>query len=501
MLSISIRITKTASKASAVQVVRYENRRVVIVKHIGSAHNEEDVKALKEVALAWIKKNSKQLDLFPSLKFGDKLNQFSLNKCQYLGVGYSFIYECLNQLFSQFQFTNIKDKMMLDLVLIRIIEPASKLRSLELLEELFGVKYLRLEFYRHLSDFTKQKDMVEDMVLEVAKRELNFDFNLVFYDVTTLYFETFKEDGFRKPGFSKDGKSNQPQILIGLVVNKEGFPVSYEVFEGNTFEGKTIIPVIQAFQSRHSIKNLTVVADAAMISVNNIENLKHNKLNYIVGARVANLSAAMIKEISIKLDKKDGADLRIKTGLGILVCDFSVVRYKKDKREMEKQIKKAEILLKEPHKIRRTKFLKNGQNKGSLELNETLVEKTESLLGIKGYYTNLEGMDNQTIISQYRNLWHVEHAFRIAKSDLQTRPIYHFKKKTIEAHILICFMALAVCKYMELKTNKSIKKIVRELKNITDAKILNTQTDKITVMRSTISQEVKEIVDNLKLKY
>lgn len=501
MLSISIRVTKTASKASAVQVVRYENRRVVIVKHIGSAHNEEDIKKLKEVASVWIKKNSKQLDLFPSLKFGEKSDQFSLNKCQYLGVGYSFIYECLNQLFAQFQFTNIENKMMLDLVLIRIIEPASKLRSFELLEELFGVKYLRLEFYRHLTDFVEQKNMIENMVLEVAKRELSFDFNLVFYDVTTLYFESFGEDKLRKPGFSKDGKSNQPQILIGLVVNKEGFPVSYEVFEGNTFEGKTIIPVIQGFQKRHNIKSLTVVADAAMISAANIENLKINNLNYIVGARIANLSGLMIEKINSQLCKQDRADIRINTGLGDLVCNFSVSRYKKDKREMEKQIKKAEMLLKEPYKIRRTKFLKNGQNKGSLELNKTLFRKTESLLGIKGYYTNLKGIDNQTIINQYHNLWHVEHAFRIAKSDLQTRPIYHFKKETIEAHILICFMALAVCKYMELKANKSTKKIIRELKNITDAKILNTQNDKITVMRSTISQEVKEITADLKLKY
>ena len=499
---LHVRTTKTTSKATAVQVVRYEYRKLMVVKHIGSAHNEKELKVLKDSALAWIKKKSKQIDLFPTLKFGGSI-QFSLDKCQYLGVSYTFIYECLRQLFERFEFTKIKDRMLLDLALIRIIEPASKLRSFELLEELFGIQYLRLEFYRHLPDFVKSKNAVTDMIANMAKQELGFNFNLVFYDITTLYFESFGEDELRKPGFSKDGKSNQPQILIGLVVNDKGFPLAYEIFEGNTFEGKTIIPVILAFKQHHYIKQLTVVADAAMISLDNITELKSQRLHYIVGARMANLSAGTIQKVSKKLNKKDGANLRTRTKLGSLVCGFSDARYKKDKREMEKQIAKAQVLLKEPGKIKRAKFLQNTSKskKPSLKLNETLVKKTESLLGIKGYYTNLGRVDNQTIIRQYHDLWHVEHAFRIAKSDLQMRPIYHFKKETIEAHVLICFMALSMCRYMELKTGKSTKKIVRELRRVTDAKILNTITDEITTMRSVISEEVNEIVDKLELSY
>lgn len=496
----SIRVTKTASKASAVQIVRYENRKVVIVKHIGSAHNDKEIQALKEAASSWIKNKSKQLDLFPALNF-NKPSQFSLDKCQFLGTEYSFIYSCLNQLFDQFGFTKIKDKMLLDLAIIRIIEPASKLRSFELLEELFGIKYAYRGLNRHLPGFAEQKDNIEGMVLEIAQKELGFNFNLVFYDVTTLYFEAFGEDELRKPGFSKDGKSNQPQILIGLVVNEEGFPIAYEIFEGNTFEGKTIIPVIRAFQSRHSIKSLTVVADAGMISMDNVSKLKESHLTYIVGARMASLASGVIQEISTKLKQRDGASIRIETTNGTLVCSFSNTRYKKDKREMEKQISRAEALLKNPGKMKRVKFIANTKKDGSeLKLNDSLVKKTESLLGIKGYYTNLDKQNNETIIQQYHNLWHVEHAFRIAKNDLQTRPVYHFKKKTIEAHILICFMALAVCKYMELKTGRSTKKIIRELRHVTDAKILNTVTKITTVMRSAITEEAKDIVDKLDLK-
>ncbi len=393
--------------------------------------------------------------------------------------------------------------MLLDLALIRIIEPASKLRSFELLEELFGIKYSRLEFYRHLEYFVGSKNTVIDAVTNIAKNELGFNFSLVFYDVTSLYFEAFGEDELRKPGFSKDGKSNQPQILIGLVVNDKGFPIAYEIFEGNKFEGKTIIPVILAFKQHHQVKNLTVVADAAMISRDNVTELKSKRLHYIVGARLANLPTATIERVSRELGRKDGTNLKIRTKLGSLVVSFSLTRYKKDKREMEKQIVKAESLLKEPGKIKRAKFLQNTgkSKKPSLKLNETLIKKTKSLLGIKGYYTNLGKVDNQMIIQQYHDLWHVEHAFRIAKSDLQMRPIHHFKKQTIEAHVLICFIALSICRYMELKTNKSIKKIIQQFKKVTDAKILNTMTDEITIMRSAIPEETMEIVDKLNLSH
>jgi len=169
--------------------------------------------------------------------------------------------------------------LLTDLVLMRIIEPASKLRSLELLKDYFGVKHLRKHFYEALPQIATLKDQVEKKAIALAKKEFNFDFSLVFYDVTTLYFESFKADDLRKPGFSKDGKSAQPQIVIGLIVNYDGFPIAYEIFEGNRFEGHTLIPVILAFKKKHKIKTLTVVADAAMISQDNIKALEENGIN------------------------------------------------------------------------------------------------------------------------------------------------------------------------------------------------------------------------------
>lgn len=490
-----IRTIKTSSKASAVQVIRYENRRRIIVVHVGSAHTAEELLSLRQAATVWIEKATKQKQLLPDSKPSDSL--IPIDKCQFLGIHYSFAREVLNKLFTVFKYHLLQNPLLSDLVLMRIVEPASKLHSLELIEEYFGIRHGRRDLYRWISEFPTLKDQVEAHVTAVAKKHFGFDFTMVFYDVTTLYFESFEPDELRKSGFSKDNKAAQPQIVIGLIVSSDGFPVSYEVFAGNKFEGHTLIPVITAFKEKHDIGCLTVVADAAMISADNIRDLKANNLSYIVGARMGNLSKVTIAEISKTLNRKDGESLRTTTKNGILVCSFSIKRYRKDKREMEKQLAKAENLLKDPSSMRRTKFIKNKSNR-NFELNKALIEKTENLLGIKGYYTNLGNeVSNQTIINQYHNLWHVEQAFRIAKSDLEARPIYHRKEETIKAHLLICFMALAVCKYMEIKTGQSVKLVIGGLKSVTDARLLNKLTGKEIVLRTDIKQEIKSILQKL----
>jgi transposase len=474
---------------------------MVVLAHVGSARNENEISALKDKAAAWIKANHPQKSLFP--KNDASLKSISLDKCEYMGIRYRFIYEALSKVLAGFNFDSLPGlrKMMLDLAVIRIIEPASKLRSLELLDEYFGLSYDRMEFYRHAKQFTALKDQIEIKILDFAKKELSFDFSVVFYDVTTLYFESFKSDDLRKPGFSKDNKSQQPQILIGLIVNSLGFPVAYDIFDGSKFEGHTIIPTITAFKEKHRIDSLTVVADAAMISLENVKALEANNLSYIVGARLGNLSKKTISEISAQLDRRDQANCRIAAPAGSLICDFSLKRYRKDKSDMEKHLKKAEALMKSSSVVKRAKFIRN-KDKAEYELNEGLIEKTRSLLGIKGYYTNLpEQTASAEIISQYRNLWKIEKAFRISKNDLEIRPIYHFKEHSIKAHILICFISLAVCKYMEIQTGQSTERLVRTLKGVTDAIMLDTVTGKEIIMRSRISDEVKIILTKLNLSY
>ena len=492
-----IRTTKTSSHAQAVQVVSYKNRKLIIEKHIGSAHTEDELTTLKNIAKNWIQKHARQRSLFDLNKTVS--SQFvSLDKCQFLGVYQIFAYEILKRIFSHFKFTHLNQPLLIDLAIIRIFEPASKLRSLQLLSKYFNIHHSENTMYKSLSKFIKFKSIIEKKTIRIAQSEFQFDYSFVFYDVTTLYFESFEPDDLRKMGFSKDNKSNQPQITIGLVVNKDGFPVAYDVFEGNTFEGNTFLPVILKFKEEYKINNFTVVADAAMLSISNLEKLREQNLQYIVGARTANISPNIIKNISDTLNKINGATMRMTTTNGDLVCEFSTKRYNKNKREMDKQMKKAEAFIKNPSSIKKTKFLMNTNNQYSI--NQKLIEKTELLLGIKGYYTNLV-TDDTTIIDHYHNLWRVEHAFRIAKNDLEMRPIFHYEANAIKTHILICFMALAVSKYMELKTGQSLRSIIDLIKNITDARILNTLTNEEIVLRSAIKDDVRQMLDKLNLSY
>lgn len=471
-----------------------------MVVHIGSAHSRAEILSLKKVAAQWIEKTSGQRRLLLDEDQSSR-HLLPLDKCRYLGVRYVLLYEMLSRLLTLFKFHLVHNPLLFDLILIRIVEPASKLHSLELLEEYFGIKHSRRDLYRQLGAVANLKDQVEARILMMAKRHFHFDFSLVFYDVTTLYFESFAPDELRQCGFSKDNKANQPQVLIGLMVNADGFPVAYEMFAGNKFEGHTLIPVIAAFQRKHNIDRLTVVADAAMVSFKNMDELNKNSLGYIVGARLGNLPGNLFQRITGSLRQTASATIRLPTPYGDLICSFSSDRFRKDKHEMEKQVRRATTAIKEPTKCKRMKFLKNtGATR--YELNLALIRKQEQLLGVKGYYTNLPpAMDDQSIIRHYHNLWRVEQAFRIAKCDLEMRPIYHFKEQTIRAHILICFMALAVSKYMELKTSKSLKHIIHSLKTVTDARILNLLTDQEITLRTEIPAETQYLLRQLGVWY
>ena len=488
-----IRQIKYSANSVAIQVYKIENRKRVIVRHIGTARNEQEKADLLSLANDFIDRLSKQPSLFEDKDSG---NIFYLNQTEFIGVHYSFFYELVFKHIITIGFDKVKNILLLDLVILRIFEPASKLRSIELLDEYFGIRHRRQSYYEYAPQWLTLKSKAESIALAFAKRQYSFNFELLFYDVTTLYFEAFEEDELRKNGFSKDNKSQQPQILVALMVTKEGFPIAYETFAGNTFEGHTIIPAVNQFIRKNNVTDLTVVADAAMISAENILALKENKINYIVGARLGNVSNELVTEIDNSICREDGKSIRIKTDNGYLICSYSSVRYRKDKYEMERQIEKAKYIISNPSKNKKIKFTKlSGQQ---IELNQKLIAKTQKLLGIKGYYTNLEESfaSNQTIMERYHELYKIEQAFRISKSDLQTRPIFHFKEEPIKLHLLICFMALVVSKYVELQTNISIKKFTHECKKVTDARLKNKLTGKEIRIRANHTPAITEILRN-----
>lgn len=477
---MKIRVVNTASGARAVQVVKYQDNKRTIMQHIGSAHSDAELADLKLLAQEWIKSSIGQLSLFEE----ENPNRlFHLSYSTFLGVQYNFFYNQIDLLHEEIGF-DILPKLLQDLVTIRIFEPASKLRSIELLGQYFDVNHSRKTYYKIAPECIMFKDLIEEKAVKFAQENYDFTYDLLFYDVTTLYFETFTEDSLRRKGFSKDNKSQQPQILIGLMVSKEGFPIAYEIFTGNTFEGHTLLPTIKRFIEKHGVGNFTVVADAAMISDGNIEQLAANRINYIVGARLGNISQKLLSEIDEKLERENGKTIRIATDKGDLICSFSAVRYRKDKYEMEKQIEKAEQVVKKPSKKKRLKFVKTSGEE--IKLNEELIEKTKKLLGVKGYYTNLKETvaSNSLVINQYRELYRIEQAFRVSKHDLQTRPIFHFKEEPIKLHILICFMALVISKHIELKADVSIRKFIDESKKIMDGIIRNEITKKTSLIKA-----------------
>lgn len=503
MSTYKVRTVKTTSGATAVQVVEYFNNKRNIVFHLGSASNEEDLSSLKDEALKWINKNDPQKSLFPLPKKHDSGSVLIVDKCEYLGFKYQLLYDTLWNLMIGFKFHLLPNsKIINDLVIARLVYPCSKVEAFEFISDFFGIDHSRRDFYRTLKDLLPLKDEVERKVIYAAKKYFDFSFNIVFYDLTTLYFESFETDELRKIGFSKDNKSSNPQIMIGLVVNNQGFPVSYQVFSGNKFEGNTVEPAIVALKKKYKIKQLTIVADSAMISEKNISLLKHNNLDYIVGARMANLPLETITQISKELEQEDDRTIRITiSGKDDLVCHFSQKRYIKDKRELEKQIERAEEILKTPSKaeiIKRAKFLTNvskDKKERKFEINQKLVIKAKLLLGVKGYFTSHRPENDLEIVHKYKQLWNVERSFKISKSDLKARPIFHNKEQAIKTHILICFMALAIAKYIEIKTQKSIKSAIKELKRVTDARIYDKINKKEFVMRSKMNDEVKKILE------
>jgi transposase len=495
---VQIREVKTGSGSIAVQIIYYKNRKRVILKHIGSAKTDEDISELRLIAEAFIKDYTNQGSLFDET---DTSQLFDVNHCESVAVEYNWFYNTITQLQNQIGF-NIGGRSLLnDLVTIRIMEPASKLRSIELIEQYFGIKHRRQRFYESALNWLLLKEKIEQAVIAFAKKTYHFDFEILFYDVTTLYFETFKEDELRKNGFSKDNKSQQPQIVVALMVSKEGFPIAYEIFSGNTFEGHTFIPVIKDFIKKNNVKNITVVADAAMISDDNIKALVAAELKYIVGARLGNINNDLLAQIDKQLLREDCKMIRMNTDKGYLVCSYSSIRAKKDEHEMNKQIEKAKSIILSPSKQKKSKFVKSENQK--LLVNDVLIEKTKKLLGVKGYYTNLmeTEADNKMIVEKYHELYKIEQAFRIAKSDLQTRPIFLFKEDPIKLHMLICFMAMVISKHIELQTKESIRKFVSESKKVPDVRLYNLLTKKEFVVKARYPLKIYEYENALNLPH
>ena len=477
---LKIRSVKTASGATAIQVVQYQGHRVKIIKHIGSAKVADQINALTQRAQNFITTHTQQASMFAEAS--QKILFVERSRC--VKISHRFARDFLLCCMDACGLSEVAP-LLRDLTVMRLLEPASKIRSIELLGQYFGISYSQ-RFYRTIPKLIGYKSRIEQCAYKVATEQFKETLYAVFYDVTTLYFETFQADEIRVPGFSKDNKPQQPQIVVGLLVTQSGFPLTYDVFPGHTFEGKTMLPIIENFIKDHPQAKPVIVADAAMLSEERLAELNEKKRFYIVGARLANAPAKMIRQIQEVLLKNDKASARFPSAYGSVVCDFSMKRYRKDFYEFNKLVEKAkELVAKQTGGKTRTTFVKRT-SKESIELNEPLIEKRKMLLGVKGYCTNIpeHQLANDKVIEHYHNLWPIEQAFRMSKHDLQTRPIFHRKEDSIRSHVLICFTALIVEKYLELTTRLSLRDIRSLIWNITDVHIQDNLTKEVFVFQS-----------------
>lgn len=344
-----IRKVKTASGSTAIQVGYYKGKRFVLTKHIGSAKEQSKIEELVSIAQEFIGSNSPQLQLNFNPQKEEILYKRGLKiKESSLQLAYTY----LEYIYEKIGFEQINNKVLKHFAIIRVLEPASKIKSIKLLKKYFNIGYKKTTTFRELLKLVTLKERVTDIAIKYAKKNLGFDFTLVFYDVTTLYFETYKEDDFRRHGFSKDNKLNQPQVLIGLVVNEIGFPIYYDIFKGNTYEGKTMIPIISSLKKKYKIDKFMVIADAGMLSENNLKELGKEQIDYVVGSRVKNLNLHQARAISEALNQTDKKIIR----QGNVIYEYLTKRARKDKTDNDKQIEKTRLFLNNPSKIiKRTK--------------------------------------------------------------------------------------------------------------------------------------------------
>lgn len=484
-----------------VQVVDKSSGKYKVVKSFGSFKSDSEKKLLLEQAQEWIThhQGSNEFDFTGTDIYVD---QFFDSITSMKRVGYDLL---LGKLFDEVGFNKIKSTFFRELVLARVAFPKSKLKTTEFLYRYKQIDWSEDQLYRYLDKLhDSQRDNVQKISYEHTLKLFDDNIGIVFYDVTTLYFEVDKEDELRKTGFSKEGRHQSPQIVLGLLVSKNGYPLAYEIFEGNKFEGHTMLPVVEAFKSKYNLGRLVIIADSGLLSSANIEELTAKNYEFILGARIKNESKA-IKEKILSLKLNNGESVVIKRDELKLIISYSEDRAKKDAynrekgiRRLQKQITRGRLTKSDINNRGYNKFL-ILEGELSVNLDKQKIMQDSQWDGLKGYLSNASLTKNQ-IIENYQQLWQIEKAFRISKSDLKIRPIYHRLQRRIEAHICITFAAYKVYKELERqlvekKVDLSPAKAIEIAENIMEITIRLPQTGQIKSKTLLLTKEQKLLSD------
>lgn len=544
--------TSKNSPKTAIQLV--ENIRVgkkvkqKIIRHFGTALNEEEVKVLTKLALIYkeqLLKNSAQLSLFDTdtndiiehlYKSSNSEQPDNLNVNLKSIVEEKRITTGLHQVFGKIYdkvgFNDVLQtpsrkkssvRLLKNVVIGRIAEPTSKRSTARLLSEEYGIKTNVTSIYR-MMDFIDDNaiEKIQQKAYSYTKQLKGEALDVVFYDCTSLYFESFKQEGLMQNGYSKDGKFNQAQIILSILVTKQGLPVGYQVYSGNTFEGNTLEDAIKLIKETYNISEVIFVADSGLISNKNSQELHSQEITFIMGARIKNQNKEITKIIIDKSDHKPLNSKQVEAGLTYkqiqiddnftMTVTYSPKRAEKDKYDREVAIEKLKQKLKKSKNPKGLlsnfgykKFLK-VQGESSLEIDENKLKEAEKWDGLKGIISNTKNLTALQQITHYAGLWQVEETFRLGKNDIKMRPIYHWTDKRIKAHIAICFMALSCVRFAEYEIaarykKMSVKEIRYQLKQVQTSILKDNSTNKLYALPSKIQQDTYKILGLYDVKH
>ncbi len=478
-----VRKLKSPNGKTYIQVIDKSSGKYKVIKSIGSAIDEESINKLIIQGKQWINnyKRQREFDFSGKSKgvehFFDSIKQLKLAGIDLL----------IGKIYDEIGFNTIDYYLLRYLVISRIANPSSKLRTTDYLRRYYQIDLDEDKIYRYLDKLYKeQKEQIQQISYNHTLKILGGQISVVFYDVTTLYFQIDDEDEIRKRGFSKEGKHQNPQIVLGLLVSVDSYPLAYEIFEGNKFEGHTMLPVIDRFKEKYNLNKLVIIADSGLLSHQNIKELQEKGYEFILGARIKN-EKQEIKDKILSLNLKTGESAIIEKDDGLkLIISYSDKRALKDKSNRERGLKRLQKQLKSG-KLTKSHINNRGYNKylkmdGDINISIDMerFNKDAQWDGLKGYITNTD-LSKDEIIENYGHLWKIEKAFRISKHDLRIRPIYHRLQRRIEAHITINFVAYKVYKELErqLKEKKaeiSPEKAIDIAKTIFEIQLEDKQT-------------------------
>ena len=463
-----VRTVRTASGATAVQIVYSSHRGSRDIEHIGSAHDDAELELLKAVARQRLAAGQGELELGMDAGAPGGPLPITASRMDCLLDALEHAYRTVG-----LDRAAGGDEVFRDLVLARIIEPVSKLDSLRVLEEA-GVAAVSYRTVKRRLPVYARDSWRQRLSAACATHARLGRASLVLYDVSTLYFETDEGDGFRESGFSKERRL-EPQITIGLLTDQAGFPLMVSAFEGNRAETKTMLPVIEAFMAAHQLPDVTVVADAGMVSEANQKQIEAAGLSFILGAKIPHVPYLVAQWRREHPDEQigDGQVFTQRWPAGpnggrrdqVIYYQYKADRARRTLRGIDEQVAKAEQAIAGKTPVKRNRFIR--LTGGTRSVNRELEERARALAGLKGYVTNLRACPDGTpvtaefVIGAYHQLFQIEKSFRMAKSDLQARPIYHRTRDSIEAHLTIVFAALAVSRWIENATGWSIRKFVK----------------------------------------